>query len=78
MATTLKPETEEKLARLADSMHRPKEEILEDAITRLLEYSQLLDRKANGGVTSGSTDTDFVPVEIKGEPMSTTVMRERR
>jgi len=77
MATTLKPETEEKLARLAESMHRPKDEVLEDAISRLLEYYQLLERKAKPGVTTGS-EIDFAPVEIKGEPMSSTVTRERR
>ncbi|MFZ0707534.1 MAG: hypothetical protein WAM71_18180 [Candidatus Korobacteraceae bacterium] len=77
MATTLKPETEEKLAHLAERMHRPKDEVLEDAVSRLLEYYQLLERKANPGATTGS-DIDFAPVEIKGEPMSSTVMRERR
>lgn len=78
MATTLKPETEEKLARLAESMHRPKDEVLEDAVSRLLEYYQLLDRKANPDAMNGSSDIDFAPVEIKGEPLSSTVMRERR
>ena len=54
MATTLKPETEEKLAHLAERMHRPKDEVLEDAVSRLLEYYQLLERKANPGATTGS------------------------
>jgi len=78
MATILRPETEEKLARLAESMHRSKDEVLEDAVNRLLEYYQLLDRKANAPTLSASADMDFAPVEIKGEPLSSTVMRERR
>ena len=45
MATTLKPETEEKLAQLAERMHRPKEEVVDEALDRLLAYNEWLEGK---------------------------------
>ena len=83
MATTLKPETEEKLAQLAERMHRPKEELLEDAVKQLAAYYELLHRDsprdtASEGNQSEPADLEFHPIEIPGEPASATILRERR
>ncbi len=45
MATTLRPETEEKLTQLAERMHRPKDEVVEEALERLLAYNDWLEGK---------------------------------
>jgi predicted transcriptional regulator len=45
MATVPKPETEEKLNQLASSMHRPKDEVLDEAVDQLLAYNKWLDGK---------------------------------
>ena len=45
MATTLRPETEEKLAQLAERMHRPKDEVVDEALDRLLAYNDWLEGK---------------------------------
>ncbi len=78
MATLVKPETEEKLARLSERLHRPKDEVLDEAVSRLLEYQQLLQRREERNSEGNSSEIDLTPVEIKGEPLSATVIRERR
>ncbi len=45
MATIPKPETEEKLNQLASRMHRPKDEVLDEAVDQLLAYNQWLEGK---------------------------------
>jgi predicted transcriptional regulator len=45
MATIPKPETEEKLNQLASSMHRAKDEVLDEAVDQLLAYNKWLDGK---------------------------------
>ena len=45
MATIPKPETEEKLNQLASRMHRPKDEVLDEAVDQLLAYNEWLTGK---------------------------------
>jgi predicted transcriptional regulator len=45
MATIPKPETEEKLAQLSQRMHRPKDELLDEAVDQLLAYNNWLEGK---------------------------------
>jgi predicted transcriptional regulator len=65
MELNMTPETEAKLNKLAERTHRDKDELLEEAVKRLLVYYAPLER-------------EFYPVEISGEPLSKTVLGERR
>jgi predicted transcriptional regulator len=50
MATTLRPETEQKLAELAESMHRPKDEVVDEALDCQAAYNKWLEGKVREGL----------------------------
>jgi predicted transcriptional regulator len=52
MATTLKPEAEEKLAQLAERTHRSKDEALEEALNQALAYNDWFEGKVKEGLAA--------------------------
>jgi predicted transcriptional regulator len=99
MATTLKPETEVKLKQLASRMHLSIDEVLDQAVDRLLAYNDWFEGKVKKGLAAiergeiiadeevrrwlesreaAESDLKFDPVEIAGEPLSATILRDRR
>ena len=77
----MKPETEAKLNKLAEHMRRSKEEVLEQVLNQLFAYYELVHVSARRDEPSdqqSAADVEFKPVEIRGEPLSATVLRERR
>jgi len=52
MATTLKPELEEKLSRLAERTHRTKEEALEEMLNQALAYNEWFEMKVKDGLAA--------------------------
>jgi predicted transcriptional regulator len=52
MATTMKPEAEEKLAQLAERTHRSKDEALEDALNQALAYNDWFEKKVKEGLAA--------------------------
>jgi predicted transcriptional regulator len=62
MATTLRPETEEKLAQLAERMHRPKYEVVDEALDRLLAYNDWLEGKIKQSLAAVGRG-DLIPDE---------------
>jgi predicted transcriptional regulator len=62
MATTLRPETEEKLAQLAERMHRPKDEVVDEALDRLLAYDDWLEGKIKQSLAAVGRG-DLIPDE---------------
>jgi predicted transcriptional regulator len=52
MATILKAETEEKLSRLAERTHRPKDELVDEAVNQLLAYNDWFESKVKGSIAA--------------------------
>lgn len=52
MATTLKPETEEKLSQLAERTNRSKDEALDEALTQALAYNVWFGQKVKEGLAA--------------------------
>jgi predicted transcriptional regulator len=79
MPITLKPVTEAKLTQLAERTRRCKDEALEEALNQALAYHEIRHRKsADGAPQETGKNLEFNPVDIGGEPLSATILRERR
>ena len=75
MEVRFTPEEEARLSRIATQEGLDPAELVKDAALRLLED----DTRFRAGVRKDiGPDLDFHPVEISGEPLSATILRERR
>jgi predicted transcriptional regulator len=52
MATTLKPEMEAKLSKLAERTHRSKDEALEEALEQALAYNDWFEKRVKEGLAA--------------------------
>ena len=87
------PETEAKLNELAERTHRSRDELLEEAVNRLVAHNGWFEHKVQSSIPEAERGAvvpdkevrkwieqkkDFKPIEISGEPLSETSRRERR
>jgi len=68
----------EDLARnVAEQTHPPREPISEDEVERILLAKGIISSIPDLSAYTDE-DEDFEPIEVEGEPLSETIMRERR